>query len=485
MLCIGFGLHNEPGSCINEDTTGHAMAYVRTKGNQLAIVHGERDKQSGSVQQRTLFTIYSKAEALAAIGKPDTNSSYLFQNLLEGQYPELRFDWKSIRTGIRDNLGVLPDLYEYKRERIEKRFGDDLTACVRQLFLADPQHLVSAARLIQSHRAELALLAELIQWRVGLCEQQEGQFNQDNPFYWRLTMQGPGAPFDAQDFVTGYFDRGEYLIAEAGFRLLVDAFPRYADGFNYLGLIALEQERFDDAVECFQRTIEVGRALFPKRIGKKRYWRDLVTRPYMRGLRNLTLTLNQIGRFEDALLLCERLKEECGDDVSAHWHCATIALNQGRWDVALDNASFLTNIHPEAGFIHAFAAHALGHRQAALGTFLHATLHYPRAAKMLSGVRLSKPTRDEARDHNEGLSLRRALHAYVARPPRGARAFFKTILSDKRVKGLVDEVLLAERRWQRDRSGTNPAAFKRMQLMRSKSYAESEARRLVDLAGSS
>jgi len=53
----------------------------------------------------------------------------------------------------------------------------------------------------------------------------------------------------------------------------------------------------------FERTIELGRQLFPRRIGKQRYWSDHSARPYMRGLRNLTLTLNYLGRFKEALAL--------------------------------------------------------------------------------------------------------------------------------------------------------------------------------------
>jgi hypothetical protein len=35
------------------------MAYVRRRGNQLAIVQGEREPGTGKVQQRILFTLYN------------------------------------------------------------------------------------------------------------------------------------------------------------------------------------------------------------------------------------------------------------------------------------------------------------------------------------------------------------------------------------------------------------------------------------------
>ncbi len=58
------------------------MAYVRQRGNQIAIVHGERDTEGGKVQQRILFTIYSKAEALKITGRKDKASARYFQDLL-------------------------------------------------------------------------------------------------------------------------------------------------------------------------------------------------------------------------------------------------------------------------------------------------------------------------------------------------------------------------------------------------------------------
>ena len=39
--------------------------------------------------------------------------------------------------------------------------------------------------------------------------------------------------------------------AEAIFRLLIDCFGEYADGYNYLGLIAYQQRKLDQAVAHF------------------------------------------------------------------------------------------------------------------------------------------------------------------------------------------------------------------------------------------
>jgi hypothetical protein len=150
------------------------MAYVRVRGNQLALVHGEREPGTGRVQQRILFTIYSKAEALEILGRGSSGGAGRFQGLLQQEYPELVFNWKKVRGDIEKNLALLPDRYEYAGERLEHRFRKDLCAFTRTLIQADPQELLPAAQVIRRHRHELEYLADLIHWRIKLREQEPG-----------------------------------------------------------------------------------------------------------------------------------------------------------------------------------------------------------------------------------------------------------------------------------------------------------------------
>lgn len=100
----------------------------------------------------------------------------------------------------------------------------------------------------------------------------------------------------------------------------------------------------------------LGRQLFPVRISKKRYWSDHITRPYMRGLRNLALTLNQASRFHEALAICARLEQECGDEFTAASYRADIYLNTRKWQQAADCARRSGgDLDPSAGFTEAFA----------------------------------------------------------------------------------------------------------------------------------
>jgi tetratricopeptide (TPR) repeat protein len=458
------------------------MPYVRRRGNQLAIVHGEREPDTGRVQQRILFALYSKAEALEALGRGTKGGAERFRHLLKEQYPDLNFNWKKIRRTIEEHLAALPDRYEYRSQRLRARFRENLCAFTRQLILADPEDLDSAGHVIQEHHHELEYLADLIAWRLKLRDHPPGEWNADNAFYWRFALQGRDVPPDTEEHAAGLYERGEYERAAAVFRLLVDCFDGYAEGHNYLGLIALAERRLDEAIEHFGKTIELGRKRFAPRISKKRYWSDHATRPYMRGLQNLALTLNEAGRFLEALAICDRLASECGDEVAATWHRAAVYLNTRQWERAAGAAQRTLGLDPAGGFLAAFANFELGQRDMALGAFLHAALNHPRAARMLAGEmtrgKHTVTSRDEAEDHNTGVSLLRGLHAYLRAQSRVSRRFFRDVVRHERVMCLLDESAAVVRRWHEQHRTGEREAFDRMQRMRSLEFAEAEAGRL-------
>lgn len=461
------------------------MAYVRRRGKQLAIVHGEREPRSGSVQQRVVFTLYSRAEALEVLGRGTKGAAEAFRDLLRRQHPDLTFNWKKIRSAIEGQLDVLPDVYEYRSQRLRARFRDDLRAFARQLILADPQDLVSSADVIQEHRYELEYLTELIGWRLRVRDQTENAWNADNAFYWRFALQGRQVPPETEEHAAGLYERGEYDRAEAVFRLLVESFDGYAEGYNYLGLIALERRKLDRAIEHFRQTIVLGRKLFPARIAKSRYWHDHSTRPYMRGLRNLALTLNEAGRFAETLKICDQLADECDDTITATWQRAAVYLNTGQWTRATEAARRTVELDAGDSFLAAFAQFELGEHEEALELFLHGALNYPRAARMVAGERVRRAPRvissHEADDHNTGVSLVRALHAFLRGQSRASRRFFRGLVRDARVAQLLDERVATERRWQAQHPTGEREAFDQMQRMRSRQFARLEAGKLRDL----
>jgi tetratricopeptide (TPR) repeat protein len=482
-------LHNIAIACIlsieisQAIFVGKPMAYIRRKGNQLALVHGARDAKTGKVEQRVLFTLYSKAEALEAIGRGSggEGGSHRFRSLLEREYPSIRLNWNKIQQGIADNLEHLPDLYQYRQSRYPGKFREDLVAFSRQLILTDPYHLESSAKAIADNRHELEYLCGLIRWRLDHCDQKKSEWNADNPFFWRFALRGREVPPDIEEEAASYFKKKEYEKATAIFRILIDAFEDYAEGYNYLGLIALEQERIDEAITHFRKTTEVGRRLFPKRLARKHYWTDLATRPYMRGLRNLLLSLNRSGKYIEALEICEKLDRECGDADTAAWYRAAIYLNTGRWESALKNAEGLIDrMFPDAAFIAGFALSETGETKRAVTFFLHGILHHPRAARMLAGIDAGEPVHfDQVEDHNAGVSLLENLHGYLSNQSPAARSFYEQLLAHPIVGSLIKDMeAVIVQRHERDGSDWRDV-FDRMNQMRSTDFIVAQAQRVT------
>lgn len=460
------------------------MAYVRARGSQVLVVHGERDPATRKVEQRILFTIYSKAEAheaLADMGRAGGR----FGALLERAHPDLRFDWKRLARDLRAQIHVLPDDYDVREERVRSRFREALRAFARQLMQADPQELMPSAEIIREQRLALGFLAELIEWRVKLCEQKESQWNKDTRFYWRFEGASREIPLDIEERAADLWEKRELDRAEAAFRLMVDCFDGYAEGHNYLGLIALERDRLDEAIACFRRAIELGRRLFPKRIARKNFWKDLETRPYMRGMRNLAFALNRAGHWEEALAVCDRLERECDDRITAMAHRSSVYLNTGRWAEAAGAAQYLRGIDPAvASLVAAFAFFEVGRQRAALASFLHGALNAPRAARMVLGLKDRKPrSSDDVRDHNSGIDLRRDLHAYLRGGRRPSLRCFARIVAVPEVAGLLAEIEAVVARWHEQHRTREREAFERMNLMHGIPFAEDRAREIADSLG--
>jgi tetratricopeptide (TPR) repeat protein len=205
----------------------------------------------------------------------------------------------------------------------------------------------------------------------------------------------------------------------------------------------------------------------------------------MHGLQNLASTLNEAGRFPDALAVCDRLADECGDEVAATWHRAAVYLNTRQWERAAAAAQRTLGLDPAGGFLAAFACVELGQRDKALGACLHAALNHPRAARMLAGEntpgKQTAASRDEVEDHNTGVLLLRGLHAYLRDQSRASRWFFRDVVHDARVMRLLDESAAVVGRWHEQHRTGKREAFDRMQRMRSLEFAQTEAAKLRDL----
>ncbi len=454
------------------------MAYVRTHGNQLAIVHGERDPETRKVQQRVLFTICSKPEALAAIGRGE--EGWPLDRMLEQRYPRVRFNWDKIRAGIEERMDALPDNYPFRAGEVLGRFRNDLCAFTRQLGLADPQCMYSAAELISEHRMELEYLRELIDWRLAVCDQEPDEWNGDNAFFWRHRLQPTDVPPEVVEKMADLYAERDLDRLEALARLFIDCYDDYAEGHNYLGLVAQERGKLEEAIEHFRRAMTEGRKLFPKRLAKKYYWSDLDTRPYMRGMRNLAVALMLLGRYDEALDVCARMEEECDDTLAAASFRAHIYLNMGQWSEAQRDAKRVVGIWPEHAYVAAFAALEQFDRVGAVQCFLHGALTCPRTGRILLGLRTSRPQGgDEIRDHNTGVVEVEYLEAFLARLSRRSRGFFKAIFKAPTTRALLAEVEQVATRRRAQHATHDREAFDRMMRMRSMEFAHEAAERVL------
>lgn len=417
------------------------MAYVRTHGNQVSIVQGERHPESGKVEQRVLFTFYSKAEAHEALGQGSERGDRVFLSLLQHHHPTIRFDEDKLKRELAAHLDALPDLYDYRSAKLRDQFRSDLVTFARQLLLCDPQTLLSSADLVREHRLELTYLAELIRWRLSVCEQDASEWNRDNPYLWRYRMQGSSIPPEAMDEISELYDKGEHERVQALARLYIDCFPDYAEGHNYLGLVARGRGQLDEAEACFRRAIEVGRTLFPRRMPKDHYWLDHATRPYLRGLSYLIITLNRAGRYEEALTLCERMDDERGERESTLSLRMDILLNMGRWAEARAAALYGLELWPEQAFRVALAHVEANEREEALYWFLYGAVHRPRTAWWIAGRKAARPKSwEQVTDHNAAVELMANLRAALRREAKTIKSLLAPALSEPEVAALMQEI---------------------------------------------
>jgi tetratricopeptide (TPR) repeat protein len=459
------------------------MAYVRRRGNQLAIVHGVRDRETREVRQEILLTLYSKAEARAALGEDAGDSAHLLEQLLANRHPELRLDWKRLRKQIKAELAVLPDTYDHDDVRRVNRFRGDLVAFARQLMITDPQWLLPANRLIQEHRGELQYITDLIAWRLKIGPQEAGDFNQDNPFYWRYALPGRRLPPDVFEHAIDLFQRGDLERAEVAFRLATECFPDDSIGWRYFGVIALKRGDVESAIRRLQKAIDLARRRLPKRLPSRRAanhddWRD-----HERGLAGLVTALSRAGRHDEARETCERLRRDGADAPTVGYLLAFVHLQAGRWKLALDAAEPLRRIWPCMSFVAGFAAAELHEPDQARESLIHAALSRPRTAAILAGEKVRpKPEGWEVADHNECVDLLDELGTYVRpgsrRRPAAGPLELRDLLRIPRVAARVEQVRNAARAHHEDRRAGPSDAFRLLTEMTTLAYARTEAARL-------
>lgn len=454
------------------------MPYVRNRGAQVAIVHGFRNPATKQVEQQLLFTFYSRDEIQAALGKANPEEARHFQHVMQQRFPGLRFDWPRIRRELEARLEDLPLQLSSEKERLSDEFRGDLAQLVRHVITAEPYMAPTAAFVVAAHRQQLEILKTWLDFRLASIAALPAETLDKGSYRWERVLRGNDVPTDIEEMASGHYERGENDRAEAMFRYLVELFPTYAEGWNYLGLIALRWRDNEAAIAHFERTVEVGRRNLPKRIGRDGWWLDLDTRPYMRGLRNLALAMIRAGRYRDAIAICVQLDRECHDEMVAASHLASAHLCLGEWADAREAALRIRQLAPDESLKAAFAAYESGDRAAAAVDFLHATMNAPRVSAAVLGKKVSRPTRyDEAEDHNAGIDMRLTIGGYLDRQSLPARRFFSDLWEQS--ADARQELQAVEQRREMARMSPDRAAYDRLMEMRSLAFAERLAKKLM------
>ncbi len=422
------------------------MAYVRTKGNQVLIVHGARAPETGAVEQQTLFTFYTKAEIEAALGEHRD----LFRHLVEDADASLRLNWEEIDKGLRAHLDHVPDIPPSGQNAAGVELRSALVEVTRVVWELEPQDLQSAKQLVDENRTEITLLVERLQWLLQ-SPPPSSAFTHDTPSLWRQAAKARSVPLHGWEQLDDLWNKCKYKEVEALAGLLSEAFPIFADGHNYLGLASMERGDLAAALARFQEAEVVGRKQFPRRIAKSRYWSDHDTRPFLRAIMHQVAVHNRMGEYEKALGLCDRLEREHGQDITAEALRVPVLLNDHQWQEALRVAERLVGIYPENHFLVAFAALELHNRANALEHFVRGGLELPATAALLLGVPLPKGMVEDPRDHNHGVALHRETKTYRASYGRSLQ-FFRKLWLQPIVRAAVQEADDVRQKWRLDRT---------------------------------
>jgi tetratricopeptide (TPR) repeat protein len=433
------------------------MAYVRTKGNQVLVVHGVRT--DGGVEQQTLFTFYTKAEIEAAIGE----HHQLFRHMLESGHPTIRIDWEGLVEGLRAHLEHVPDAAPSHENAAAAELRSALVELTRVIWELDPQELGSAMQLVDDNRTEIRLLTDKLQSLLKATPPPDSKFTRDTPSLWRQAAKSRNVPLRGWEDLDNLWDGTKYAEVKALGGLLSGAFPMFADARNYLGLAAMERGEFAAALAHFRDAEDVGRKQFPRRIAKSRYWSDHATRPFLRAIMHQVSAHNRLGEYDTALALCDRLTRDYGQDISADDLRVPVLLNAGSWAEAARVADSLVGLYPVNHFPLALAYWELGERTKAHEHFVCGAVQLPATGALLVGGSVPKGIANDPRDYNTGVSLLRHMWAYRQRHKKSLQAF-RPLWLHPAVKAAIHEADEAEQKRCAERGADRTWYAERMRL---------------------
>ena len=444
------------------------MPYIRKRGRQVALVHGHRNIETGKVEQVILFTIYSRPEAEGILARPQSGID--FEWLMETTYPRITFNWKKIKMDLEAKLDLLPAAYNYRAGAVERDFSSSMHEFLRQLLANDPQELDDALDLIKKYRRRLQFVQEMIEWRIETSRRAEkSEYSRDNAFCWRRRIASATIPLDVEEIVDERYRRRDYRWLKTACELLTECYDTYAEGHNYLGLMALQRNSLRAAEKHFKRCMEAGRKNLPRGLKKDDYWNLMETRPYVRGLINIGHTYNRSRQFDKVVEVARKLDKRCGMDVHSRCLLGSVYLNTGKWKQAIRSVRPLLTMSPDESYVIAIAYLELSEIEESRDHFLHGLMNNPWFADLLLDNPIAEPAGwEEIDQYNASLNTWGVLQPYLENKTPESFGLFRAIMNDERVRDLRAEMkALLTARDRRDGRAANEAGYR-------------EARRRID-----
>src|SRR6266516_4129823 len=162
--------------------------------------------------------------------------------------------------------------------------------------------------------------------------------------------RSPVGPLQAFQQAAAFHQQGRFPEAEPLYQKVLEREPRHFDSLYCLGLIRLQQNRFDDAADLFRRAIVeqasaeahyfLALALTGlNRAGDaiRRYEKALALRPnFAEAHSGLGCALQALGRFKEAIAQYEKALEGTPNDAVAYTNLGNVLGTLGRHEEAIN-----------------------------------------------------------------------------------------------------------------------------------------------------
>ncbi len=229
------------------------MPYVRARGDQVLIVHGVRRPAGGAVEQKILYTFYSRSETDDFLRGPR------IPDQIRAAHPNLRFDWKALRSRVRALAEKLPE-GEDSAKRVGTSFRDEIVALAGTLASVDPEIYKDARTLISDSAPDLRALRALIDGLLSADSTRPARA----PGLGRLGRATQPSLL-ASELVEELAGEDDTAASDELLGLLVRAFPDWAYGHARLGDHAGARRAGEASVAHYTRAAEILRGRRPHR----------------------------------------------------------------------------------------------------------------------------------------------------------------------------------------------------------------------------